>query len=653
MSIFMTQKELDRIRENRNAQTQLGTLYRALKNRTARNTSEPALVQSSDTQQWWHLVWERIRDAASVYAVEPEETLGVWVHDRVMELTALPEDAWVGPWFRPRLDPPRGALETAHIVNAIADAYDLCPQLFSDEDKNTILDAMRQRGLPMCRRFMQAVQRSWQNNWSCVIAGGFATAAVLLNDKEAVEEAVSYYCHCMSFYDADGYGESLQYGNYASLSLSHMRDVLVRYDASLAEQLPLDCIANTVRWAVSSFLYMKPLGGAYGNTLYPRSVNFGDCAAIFRPTADVLLQIAALSSDKTTAGLARWLFDTTYAHPEDGPDELATFGFYNQFSYISLLYLPDAADAITPADAGMELVNIYQTGNVFIRDSWNQTKAVLAAQVGYEQHPVAAHRHADQNTFVLAYDGERYFADPGHCCYRLQTWRDSCSTEHHNTWDFIDQNGCRYTQTRLAVDQEPLNRLVSYPQTEGFTVVASDCAAAYGPHFKRCERVFVTALPQLMFIIDRVETDIPMQMTSHFVLNNRDNALRTNIADDRRLVFRRGHGAIKFFTFADEPLKMTQRWGYIHDYYHPLANQPGQGREGSAELYDYTTEFRTKHILIHPIVMNETHDIIYWHIKNPEPNVYRIYNHDNTHTWTLTIHPDREMWFTLSEEQNG
>jgi phosphotransacetylase len=77
-----------------------------------------------------------------------------------------------------------------------------------------------------------------------------------------------------------------------------MREVLVRYDSTLDAALPIDCIANTVCLAVSSFLYMKPLGGEYGDTPYPRSFNFGDCAAIYRPTDEVLLQIASQYLDK-------------------------------------------------------------------------------------------------------------------------------------------------------------------------------------------------------------------------------------------------------------------------------------------------------------------------------------------------------------------
>lgn len=218
-------------------------------------------------------------------------------------------------------------------------------ELFTKEEKEIILSALREKGLLLCKRF--AENRKWFTNWYCVLLSGYATAAAVLDEREEVESAVKIYNDtCVGFYDEDGYGETLQYGNYASLTLSHIRYVLTRYDISLAQRLPLKPMANTVKWAVSSHLYMKPLKD--GEKAYPRSVNFGDCAAIFRPTADVLLQIAAEYEDKTVAGLARWLFDRTYSDPTLEPDELATFGFFNQFGYRSLMYLPKAQKAVSP-----------------------------------------------------------------------------------------------------------------------------------------------------------------------------------------------------------------------------------------------------------------------------------------------------------------
>lgn len=649
MSLLITEKELLAIREAKNLNTQQGSLWRALRARTYKNTEEATLVQSSDTQTYWHLAWERIRDAASVYKIEPNEGLGIWLHDRVMELLNLPADEWIGPAFRIRLDPPRGALETSHLTNAVVEAFDLCPELFSKEEREHMLSVMRERSIKFIREYILLWKKS---NWYCIMLGGFASAAVTLGDKELIDEAVGYYDWAMQFYDEDGYGESLQYGNYASIGLMRAYNVLTRYDGSLTDRLNINCIANTVRWTASSLLYMKPLGGERGGVLYPRSLNFGDSAAIFRPTADILLAISSLCPDATVAGLARWIFDKTYERPEEGPDELASFGFYNHFSYESLIYLQTAKAPISPIEAKMPLMNVYKTGTATIRDSWDDNAAILGMQIGYDTHHVNGHRHADHNSFILAYDKERYFADPGHCCYRLKTQAECRTTEHHNTWDFYDEDGNRYTQSPSEADIAPLNTLTSVKEEGNFKIVASDCAKAYGEHFVRAERAFVTALPHVCFIVDRIETDIPMKMVSHFVLNNRDGKLRSKVVDSARIVYRRAESGIKFFTFCDDDsFKLERRYGYIHDNYHPLHNKLGQGKEGTAEIFDFVSDsYSTSHIFVHPLVLQETNEVPFWHIRHKEPYVYMVQNRGNAHSWVLRIHPDKDEWLSVSEE---
>jgi len=635
--MFITEQELAAIRALRDEASQAGELWRALKARTVRSTAEDTLVQSGDTQEWWHLCWERMADAAFVYAVECDETLGRWVHDRTMALCRLDADEWIGPWFRHRYEPSLGQLETAHVTNAVTEAYDLCPMLFTDEEKAEILTALREKGMDPCLRFCRAVNH--RSNWYCVLAGGFAAAAVILGDAAAVETAVELYRECIGLYNSDGYGESLQYGNYASLSLVHMRRVLIRYNPALADLLSLGPIADTVKLAAASHLYMKPLNADGRDGVYPRSVNFGDCAAIYRPTGDVLLAIAAEYGDPNVAGLARWLFDVTYADPTLGPDELASFGFFNQFGWNSLVSLANAASAITPKDAGIPEKAVFRIGNAIIRDSWDDTKTVVAMMTGGEPHRVNAHRHLDQNSFVLAAYGDRFFIDPGHCCYRLETWKKSCQTDHHNTWDFIGEDGTRYTQTKIPLNV-PFTKYIEYDVPEGFAVIASDAAAAYGEHFKRAERIIVTAFPNVIFLIDRIETDIPVKMVSHFAVNNRDGKTHNHIKFWNKHVIRRGEGAMKFFTFpVGEEMTMTQRWGYCHDNYHPLPNHAGEGREGSALLYDFTTTaYATSHTVVHPFAISPIGEIPGWHIKNENDNtVFTVLSPGNREKWQLTL----------------
>ena len=85
MNYFIKEKEFARFK-NRVPGSLPDRLYHVLKERTYYNTREDKLVQSTDTQEWYHLVWERMSDASFVYYVEKDEKLGKWVHDRTMEI---------------------------------------------------------------------------------------------------------------------------------------------------------------------------------------------------------------------------------------------------------------------------------------------------------------------------------------------------------------------------------------------------------------------------------------------------------------------------------------------------------------------------------------------------------------------------------------
>ena len=208
--MLVTEKELGLIRSS--TDPQLAALRDALIARTTRNTLEDKLVQSSDTQEWWHLVWERVSDAAFVWALGHDERLGKWLHDRIVGLCELSVDEWIGPWFRNHGEHKIGALETAHVTNAVATAYDLAPELFGGEEKANIIAALREKGLALCKRYTEVGNR---NNWFCVLLSGYATAAAILGERGEIENAIALYNDvCAGLYDEDGYGETLQYGNY-------------------------------------------------------------------------------------------------------------------------------------------------------------------------------------------------------------------------------------------------------------------------------------------------------------------------------------------------------------------------------------------------------------------------------------------------------
>ena len=157
--------------------------------------------------------------------------------------------------------------------------------------------------------------------------------------------------------------------------------------------------------------------------------------------------------------------------------------------------------------------------------------------------------------------------------------------------------------------------------------------------------MFICRLPDVIFIIDRIEADLPVKVVSHFVTNNRENGLDLHIADDYRIVLRRGGAGVKFFTFGD--MSMSQRWGFVHDYYHPQPNQAGQGKEGSAYIFDYTSsEFAVEHINIHVIVMSDTETIRGWHIKRHDDDIV-VTSPGEREAIRLRLNPSAANWFSV------
>ena len=155
---YIRSDELDIIRALP-TDSQCGRLLSALRERVRNNTSEAKLVQSGDTQEWYHLIWERFADAAFTYALDRDARLGCWLHDRTLEVCRKPLDEWVGPWFRKRANPPVGMLESAHITNAVCEVIGLAPELFSEAETDEIRSALRGQGVIALRTVHQRQDR--------------------------------------------------------------------------------------------------------------------------------------------------------------------------------------------------------------------------------------------------------------------------------------------------------------------------------------------------------------------------------------------------------------------------------------------------------------------------------------------------------------
>lgn len=665
--IMITPNELEAVRAAIKEGGKLERLWRNMLERTERQIQGSGLVQDGDTVEWWHLAWERISDAAFVYAVDREHEAGRWLRNVVLELLAKPGTEWHGPWFRGRGNPQAGVLETSHVGVAMCTAYDLAGDLFDEEERAKLRDAIREHCQEPCKRSLDGMASSTGNisNWFMVLLNGYGTASIILDDRPAVEEALTFYETAVRMYNADSYGESLQYWNYATLHLSHLNEMLIRYDSKLAERADSMCYVRCMPWAAQSLLYMKPLGGAE-DPVYPRSANFGDSAAIYRPSADILMHVACRAKNKapTEAGLASWLFEQTYERLELERNELGTFAFVSSYQFMTMVHYLEAAAPLSPEEAGLPLTAAFETGNVIVRDGRTAESSVLAIQAGYVPLQVTSHNHHDQGSFILAHRNERFFIDPGHACYRLETQAKSIATESHNTWTFAIE-GANEPLVQQSIEganfrnpRDPLVRRKLVGSMDGITAVRSELAEAYGGPIRRAERTWITAFPHLLFVVDRIKADVPVKARVHFNVNNRDNKLLTNLYSDTKIVLRRGEAAVKFFLMdsfsdgAEASCKRHMSWGHMHQYYHPLPNQDGQGKEGSAVRFTYENQnFAKEQVMVYAFAMDGLDAIRGWHMYKNEAGHY--YAEPPGHEGGLAVGLGQDGELLVTDERTG
>ncbi|ASN22038.1 heparinase II/III domain-containing protein [Arthrobacter sp. YN] len=601
--------------------------------RATKWSTQDTVTDPGELAEWWHVCWERISDVAFAHAYRPDPVLEGWLRGEVLRICALSPDEWVGPSFRAKTRPTIAYLETAHIGLAVAIALELCPEIFSPAERQTIEEAVITKGLEPSRRWLEAQDRlpvrgaepgRELNNWYMVLLDGYAAMALAVGSDQDIATLPDRFKKTATLYQRDSYPESLQYWGYATLHLTHLYELMSAAGLPGTDPGLLVPAARSLPWVAHSVMFPTQ-EGLWGEGKHLTLLNFGDSAMTGRPPADSLLCMAHHLEDPQAAGLARWLFEQGYADLELAPTDLASFGFFNQISWISLSHLADAADAVSPVAAGLPEVQGFAEGTVIARDNWTDTRTVVAVRNGHDKLPTASHRQRDQGSFIAGHGGEVFFTDPGHCCYRLRAYQDAKDSSAHSTWSFSDpaSGQTMHQKQSLGIDALGVRRA---PETVEnvfpgpASVFGADVADAYGKPITRAQRTWITWLPHVVIIVDDIETSQPMVVNSQFVLNNRDNKLRTNRATDTRLVFRRGDSAVKFFQLSSETdgvasaAPVETQLTALHDVYDPHPNAPGQGKEGSGHVHSFPTATAgTRHRAVYIIIMDHDSQIQNWH----------------------------------------
>lgn len=632
------------------ADSRVKTLYKEIKERAESHIKADSFSHSDDACAWYHVCSSRMSDVCVYFLAEKNEEAAKWIKERALEIASLPEEAWLGPFYRPKQKPYIGSLETAHIAVTLCDAFVHGYALYNEEEKNKIEYALKNYGLRLCERFLTEVLAEnifggRVTNWFMVLLNGFGTCAAVLGDGEAMERAVNYANIAEQAFNADSYGESLQYSSYAAHNLAHFHEVAERYGVD-PKRLNTEVYANLISWYASSYMgkhFVKRLNG-----IVPQFFNFGDSAHVYRPSGDLLAQIARKSTNERNRGLAKWLLDELYQGESLLSDELSAFGFHYTGSYCVFQY-PYETKAVSPEQALLPEFNVFENGHILVRGDWAEPSTALAISAGYKPFNITAHRHFDQNSFQLQVFGERFFHDPGHCCYRLNAHQRSRLAECHNCAQ-IFKNGQEVMQKEVSGDirhpKEPLSSLVCARAVGDMYVVISDGTKLYGGEVKKYVRAFFIKMPHMMAIVDYAVSDAPVKLCANFTLDNRENDLNVHIYNNERLVFRKGQSAVKLFSMyaaADGKAcraNLSFGWGYAHDYYHPEPNMDGQGKEGSGLCYRWESSKEGRaNLLVHTLCFDKEERIRGWHVTKVDNKIH-LESPEKTDFFDIEINAD-------------
>ncbi|MBC8009678.1 MAG: heparinase, partial [Burkholderiales bacterium] len=173
------------------------------------------------------------------------------------------------------------------------------------------------------------------------------------------------------------------------------------------------------------------------------------------------------------------------------------------------------------------------------------------------------------------------------------------------------------------------------------SVIGSDAAALYGAPLRTFTRLWILCGAHALFIVDRIESDTPLRTTWHWLLNNRDGRLDLDLLRPDQLLARRGDAGLKLRHFGDGALS-GPIYAHVHDLYHPLPAQLGEGRPGSGLLLRFTEAAPSlARTVVHGIALDASASVPDWTLAYQE------------RTYTLAAPDARERWSLRSSDDGA
>lgn len=533
-----------------------------------------------------------LEEMAMVYMYTGHKELGMFLKAHLMQAAELPMEFWLHSELRGyNRKKPLGQLETATLGRAYATSLSMVEGLLSAEELEKARKALYDKSYIPALNWLDKPRAS---NFTAVIGTGAYVCAKFFNDPAGMDKALG----ALDFYlsgtieDDGSYGEGVGYFSYP---ISTMLSAVLTMDAAAKEKVfSKSGLRYSARWLAYPYLYARSSSGK----MEPIITHFGDNSFSRTPSAGTNTIIASLYDD----GVAMW--------------QMRKFNV-NWKSHWRLQLLSYATDKNfpepqSPAEAGLPLVKTFDSGDCFIRSSWDDNGIVLALLAGGSGRGTKikyAHRRPEINSIGLGAYGEYLVVSSGSASYRSPlhyTWDRMTRSANTITIDGKNQlfpGSGKMKGWGLDVDVSdiwskgnPTSEVIECRAGEMADVLINEAAKAYHAKMKHARRsvVFVRD-PGYFVIVDHMESLAGKHKYNWYMhFNNRDEKAVLKEQSNGNWLLTRPVASmvINVAAYSDAKLATEINQGYMHgagrDY------SPGgvhEGKPGSSiELSAFNTD---------------------------------------------------------------
>ena len=562
--------------------------------RTADHIAESgSLLVETDTLEIWYYVRNRLMDLSFIVLAEGREKHKQVLNKVLLELCGGGMDFWQGPSYpnRPRTlcyqgeELLAGEIETAQMAMGVAIAYDWAYAALTKEVREAVLETLKRKAIPLLYHSVLYQSQGRVMNHLCVMASGLMVALLVTGNSEEYEKELDSAKRAMELWlnqveDDGSYGESYHYLAY---SLNNL--FLAAYAMKCKGQEELSNfwrLKGTLVWALQNQVGIYRIEGYKQPAAV--AVNFYDSPWLFQMEAPEMLLYTRMFG----MPLGQWYIDHFLLGELERPDCLHRA--WHRCDSILIALDEERMRPRSPQELGLPAASYYpDTGFVYMRDSWERCgelwgDTVLTLESGGGGRCLS-HQHYDKNSITLFAKGEYFLVDPGHSCYRGESYqRYDCKTAAHNTLTIDGQDQCLgYLKPGGACVSFSNQAYVTGRRfTNEICYIASDAHRCYEPPLKCFVRRVWYVKPGYFVIWDHVDAaGTAGRIQNGFTVNQYDGKTDIHVRN-QALLIERPRASLRAEYLYPPLLQFDREEAKLHMAYHTLSDQKVEGQWGSA-----------------------------------------------------------------------